>query len=172
MSGLGARAPVPARLVFTTPVHLVAFAGGAGLSPWAPGTMGTLAALPFWWALAWLPWPTYAAIVLAGFGLGCWVCGRSAQLLGAPDYGGIVFDEVVGVGITAFPLLHDFGARQWPAGVAWAAAFVLFRIFDIAKPWPVRWLDRNVHGGIGIMLDDAAAGVMGGLVLGLARHLL
>jgi phosphatidylglycerophosphatase A len=160
----------PAGLILSTPVHFIAFAGGAGLSPYAPGTVGTLVALPLWWFLSQLlPWPLYLALLAGGFALGCWACGRSAHLLGQPDFSGIVFDEVVGIGITAFPLLSAFGALPWPAPVAWLAAFVLFRFFDIVKPRPVGWLDRRIGGGTGIMLDDAAAGVIAAVLLAVAR---
>jgi phosphatidylglycerophosphatase A len=160
----------PARLVLTTPEHLVAFGFGAGLCPWAPGTAGTLLAVPVVVLLWWLPWPLYLLIVAALFGFGVWVCGRSAQLLGTPDHSGIVFDEIVGLLVTAIPLVPP----RLP-GPAWAwllAAFVLFRIFDIAKPWPIRSLDRSVHGGFGIMLDDLVAGVYAAVVIGIARWML
>lgn len=163
----------PAGLVLSTPVHFIAFAGGAGLSPYAPGTVGTLVALPLWWLLSLQPWPVYGLLLAAGFVLGCWACDRSAHLLDQPDFSGIVFDEVIGIGITAFPLLRAFGPLSGAALLLlWALAFVLFRAFDILKPGPVGWADRRVGGGVGIMLDDALAGILAAPLVGLARWLL
>ncbi len=152
----------PARLVLTTPEHFIAFGFGAGLSPLAPGTVGTLAAIPLWLLLCWLPLPIYAAALGALILFGVWVCGESARLLGIPDCPGIVFDEIAGFCLAATPLLLGFDAPLW-LGVL--LAFVLFRVFDILKPWPIRWLDSQVHGGFGIMLDDLVAGVYAAAVL-------
>ena len=155
----------PRALVLTTPEHLIAFGFGAGLAPFAPGTFGTVMGVPFWLLLFWLPLKFYLGAVLLLFVLGCWACGRSAKLLGVHDYGGIVFDEVVGFLLTCVPLLptfHLFESHAW----AWlAAAFVLFRFFDILKPPPIGWLDEHVHGGFGIMLDDVVAGAYAAAVL-------
>ena len=148
-----------ARTVLTSPVHLIAFGFGAGLAPRAPGTFGTLVGIPFWLAMSGLPPLPYIIATLAMFVLGCWVCGRSADMLGVHDYGGIVFDEVVGYLITALPMLPGSGLASPHGWMGIALAFVLFRIFDIAKPWPIRLLDRHVGGGFGIMIDDVLAGV-------------
>ena len=149
----------PSVLILTTPEHLIAFGFGAGLAPFAPGTFGTLVGLPFWFALFWLRPDFYVAVVLALFIFGCWVCGRSATLLGVHDYGGIVFDEIVGFLVTCLPLLPGLGFVHGHH-LAWLlAAFVLFRAFDIVKPWPIRGFDRRVGGGFGIMLDDLVAGL-------------
>lgn len=156
----------PRQLILGTPEHLIAFGFGAGLARKAPGTWGTLVGVPFFLALMWLPLPAYVGAVLLLFAFGCWVCGESARLLGVHDYGGIVFDEIVGFLIAALPLL------LWPprgavgSVVALVAVFALFRLFDIWKPWPIRLLDRRVHGGLGIMIDDALAGVFAALALG------
>jgi phosphatidylglycerophosphatase A len=161
----------PARLILTTPEHLIAFGFGAGLSPRAPGTAGTVVAVPVWLLLSLLPlWP-YAAAVTALILFGIWVCGASARLLGIHDHPGIVFDEIAGFCVAATPLLPVLG---WVDGPLWAwllAAFVLFRIFDILKPWPIRWLDRHVHGGFGIVVDDLLAGVYAAAVLALGAYL-
>jgi phosphatidylglycerophosphatase A len=104
-----------------------------------------------------LPLAAYLAVLAALFGLGVWACGRAAGDLGGEDPGAIVWDEVVGylAAMTAAP-------GGWP----WVlAGFGLFRLFDIWKPWPICWLDRRVKGGLGIMLDDLAAGVLTWLVL-------
>jgi len=132
------------------PIHFLALGGGAGLAPWAPGTMGTLVGLlPVWWMLRWpLPWRLTAAVMLAA--LGIWVCGESARRLGRHDHPGIVFDEIVGIVATALVIVSD-------SLVELALAFVLFRIFDILKPWPIRDVDHRLAGGLGIMLDDLMA---------------
>ncbi len=153
----------PARLILSTPEHLIAFGFGAGLAPAAPGTAGTLVGLPLFALLALLPLQAFATTVAVLFLFGCWVCGRSAKLLGVHDYGGIVFDEIVGYLVAASPLLlFDVqGMAVWAGGMA--AAFLLFRLFDILKPWPIAVLDRQVGGGFGIMLDDLLAGVLAAL---------
>ena len=162
----------PARLILSTPEHLVAFGFGAGLSPWAPGTAGTLLAVPVWLLVCWMPWPAYLMLVAALFVAGVLICGRSAKLLGIHDSPGIVFDEVVGFFVTAASILPG---QSVAAGPWWAwliAAFALFRFFDIVKPWPIRQLDAKVHGGFGIMLDDFVAGIYAGALLGIARWIM
>lgn len=162
----------PPRLVLTTPEHLLAFGLGAGLAPRAPGTFGTLAAVPLFLALCWLPLPVYAALTAALFVLGCWACGASARLLQVHDYPGFVFDEIVGYLIACAPLVGAPALLDWPLWAGALAAFAAFRFFDILKPWPIRVLDRHVGGGLGIMLDDAAAGAAAALLLwGLDRLL-
>ncbi|HUP90737.1 MAG TPA: phosphatidylglycerophosphatase A [Solimonas sp.] len=155
----------PPELILTTPEHLLAFGLGAGLSPVGPGTVGTLVGVLMWLALCWLPWPAYAVAVLALFVLGCWLCGASARLLGVPDYGGIVFDEIVGFQVAALPLVPALGWIAEPKVLWVALAFGLFRLFDIWKPWPIRALDRGVHDGLGIMLDDVLAGIYAAAIL-------
>ena len=143
--------------VLHSPVLWLAFGFGSGLSPKAPGTTGTLAAIPLYLPLAKLPLMGYALVVLVSFIIGCWLCGEAAKRLGVHDFGGIVWDEFVGYWITMFAA---------PAGWLWiAVGFVLFRVFDIWKPWPIRVADQQVHGGLGIMLDDVLAGIYAGLAL-------
>ncbi|WP_432697372.1 phosphatidylglycerophosphatase A family protein [Marinobacterium sp. YM272] len=143
--------------VWRNPIHFLAFGLGSGASPWAPGTVGTLAAVPLWYLLAQLPLITYLLIVLAAFAVGCWLCQRTSDDLGVHDHGGIVWDEFVGYWITMIAV---------PVAPLWAVlGFVLFRVFDILKPWPIRWADKRVHGGFGIMLDDLIAGVFAAVVL-------
>lgn len=167
------RAPrPPARLIMTTPEHLIAFGFGAGLSPKAPGTVGTLLGLPLWFALSWLAPLPYAIALLVFAGFGVWVCGRSAKLLGLHDCPGIVFDEIVGFLVAAAPLLPALGLTSGPAWAWLIAAFLLFRLFDIWKPWPIRWLDAQVHGGFGIMVDDLLAGVYAAGLLTIAALVL
>lgn len=161
--------PVDARVILRSPVHLIAFGFGAGLSPKGPGTVGTLVALPFWFLMQSLPWPAYIAACAVLFAFGCWVCGVSARRLGVHDHGGIVFDEIVGMLVTLLPLLVAGSAA--PSSPWWLlAGFVLFRAFDILKPWPIGWVDARVKGGFGIMVDDLIAGLMAAACLfGLLR---
>lgn len=156
----------PRQLILGTPEHLIAFGFGAGLSPVAPGTVGTLVGALLFVPMSLLAPPFYLAATLLLFVGGCWICGESARLLGVHDYGGIVFDEIVGYLIAAAPLLLFPGQTLTWTVAAMLGAFVLFRLLDIAKPWPIRWLDRHVHGGFGIMLDDALAGAIAGVLLG------
>jgi len=156
------RAGLPAGFL-KDPGHLLAFGLGSGVLPKAPGTWGSLAAVPIYYGLVWLPRPSYLIVVLAAFVLGIWLCGRSSRALGVHDHGGIVWDEFVGVWITL--------AAQ-PVDPMWVLlGLVLFRVLDIIKPWPIRWLDRRVHGGMGIMLDDAVAGLAALALLSVARYL-
>lgn len=163
--------PPPPRLIMSTPVHLISFGFGSGLARHAPGTWGTLAAVPLWLLLSALSAPYYAAACVLLFVLGCWATGESARLLHVTDYPGFVFDEIVGFLIAAAPLVLAFDYLQL-AALAWLPlAFVLFRVFDILKPWPIGWLDRQVHGGLGVMLDDGLAGLFSAAVLALALWL-
>ena len=143
--------------LLSNPNHLFAFGFGSGLAKKAPGTFGTLAAIPFFLLLQNLSWPLYLSWLLVTFALGVFWCDRSSKALGVHDHGGIVWDEFVGFWITMF---------MAPAGWIWILiGFVLFRLFDILKPWPINWLDKKVHGGFGIMIDDVLAGIYALLVL-------
>lgn len=155
------RQPIPARPIFRDPWCFLGFGFGSGLAPKAPGTFGTLTAIPLYWLMAAMPLPWYAAIVIGLFLAGILICQRCEDRLGVTDHSGIVWDEIVGYLITmaAVPF-------SWPAA---ALGFALFRMFDILKPWPIRRLDRTVHGGLGIMLDDAVAGVFSAACLHLLR---
>jgi phosphatidylglycerophosphatase A len=134
------------------PVHMLAFGFGAGCSPKAPGTMGTLLAVGLYLPLAHLPLGGYLLVLLGVTLVGFWVCGRAAKDLGVHDHPGIVWDEIAGYLLTM---------TAAPSGWAWIVlGFALFRLFDIWKPWPIGWLDRRVGGGVGIMLDDLVAGVL------------
>ncbi|MEZ5447635.1 MAG: phosphatidylglycerophosphatase A [Thiolinea sp.] len=146
-----------ARTVFSSPVHFLAFGLGSGLSPKAPGTVGTLAAIPFYLWMASLGTGVYLLILVLAIVAGIWLCGESARRLGVHDHGGIVWDEFAGFWLTMLAA---------PSGIiSVVVGFVLFRIFDIWKPWPIRWADRQVQGGLGIMLDDLLAGIYAGLLL-------
>jgi phosphatidylglycerophosphatase A len=146
------------------PIHLLAAGFGSGLAPRAPGTFGSIAALLPWWPLQLLAPIYYGLVVLAAFGIGVYACGRTARDLRTHDHGAIVWDEFVGLWIALAPLLtvRTDAPRLW---LGMLAGFLLFRLFDIWKPWPISWCDRNVHGGFGIMLDDVLAGVLAGLAL-------
>jgi len=136
---------------WSNPVHLLAFGLGSGATPKAPGTAGTLAAVPLYLLLQPLSAISYLLVVVAMFVVGIWLCGKTSKDLGVHDHGGIVWDEWVGLLVTLWLA---------PPGWLWVLpGFALFRIFDILKPWPIGWLDRQVSGGLGIMLDDLLAGL-------------
>lgn len=142
-----------------SPTLLLAFGFGSGLSRKAPGTMGTLAAIPLWWLLAQLPLSSYLLIVTISAVVGIYICGSAAKTMGVHDHGGIVWDEFVGfwIAMAALPI-------SWTSLLL---GFVLFRFFDILKPWPISWLDKKVSGGFGIMIDDVIAGLATALVIAL-----
>jgi len=148
-----------ARQVLTDPVHILAFGLGTGLAPYAPGTVGSLLGV----LLAWL---TLDLGLLAQIGVaiglsvtGIWICGESARRLGIHDHGGIVWDEIAGMYVTL--LVAPFTLSAWILG------FLLFRAFDIVKPWPIRDLDHRLGGGLGIMLDDLVAALYAAILLAL-----
>ncbi len=145
-------------------VLLLSSALGLGYLPRAPGTWGTLAALPIWWLIADLPWWQAGLITVGVAGGAIWVADAAERLYGAHDVQRIVIDEVAGMLVTAF--LVPF---RWPEVLV---AFVLFRLFDMTKPPPIRQLDQKVQGGFGVVLDDLAAGVLASLLLHGARWLL
>ena len=122
-----------------------------GMIPRAPGTWGSLAALIPWFFLKDLPLQAYLAVLAVIFVVGFFVSGSAEKILDRPDAGPIVIDEILGMFITLTL------APAHPA--AWILGFILFRIFDIFKPFPVSWFDRKIHGGIGIMMDDVVAGL-------------
>ncbi len=146
------------------PVQFAACGFGAGLGPVAPGTFGTLVALPLWWLLQPLPLAGYLGVVAVLALLGVWLCDVTARRLGVHDHPAIVWDEIVGYLVTMIAA---------PAGwLPMLLGFALFRVFDILKPWPIRWLDRKVHGGLGIMVDDLLAGVFAALLLQIVLNFL
>lgn len=143
--------------VWQDPSYFIAFGFGSGLMPIAPGTWGTVAAIPVYLLFAGMPWYLYAIATVLAFILGVFVSTRVSKELGEHDYSGIVWDEIVGYLITMFLA---------PPGLIWIiTGFVLFRIFDIWKPQPIRWIDRHVHGGLGIMLDDVLAAVPAWIIM-------
>ena len=150
------------RLSWRNPLHWLATGFGSGLSPKAPGTMGTLMAIPCYLLIAGLPPVAYLGVLLVAAVAGIFICEAATRAIGMDDHGGIVWDEIVGYAITMFLA---------PTGWWWIlAGFLLFRLFDIIKPWPICWFDRRVHGGLGIMLDDIVAGVFAWVCLQLLAH--
>jgi len=139
------------------PRLFLAFGLGGGLSPVVPGTVGTLVAVPLWWLMAGLPLVIYLPLLVITCLVGVHLCAYASAKLGVHDHKGIVWDEFVGFWLTmvAVPL-------AWQTVLA---GFVLFRFFDMLKPWPISWVDKHVHGGWGIMLDDVLAGLAAALLL-------
>jgi phosphatidylglycerophosphatase A len=138
------------KFLFQHPAHFLAFGFGSGLARKAPGTFGTLVAFPMYWYLAprisdmW-----FILLLIWAFVIGISICDTTSKALGVADHGGIVWDEIV-----AFLLVLFFT----PPGWEWSLlAFVLFRSFDIIKPQPIRYFDKNWHGGLGVMFDDLLA---------------
>ncbi|MFP5419667.1 MAG: phosphatidylglycerophosphatase A [Gammaproteobacteria bacterium] len=139
------------------PAHLIAFGFGSGLAPKAPGTVGTLLGLPLFWLIVALApdLPNQIILLIATFLLGVWACGRTGRALGVADHGGMVWDEIVAF---ALVLLFTPVVSLSTAGLVWTAlAFGLFRLFDIAKPWPIRIADVRLKNGFGVMFDDLLA---------------
>lgn len=139
------------------PRQFLAVGFGAGLLTRMPGTMGTLLGIPAVLLMVQLPLAAQLLAIGIAFAFGCWVCDATARAIGVHDHPAIVWDEVVGLMITCL------GAP--PTVPVLICAFLVFRFFDILKPWPIRWLDKYVHGGVGIMIDDALAGVFAAVLL-------
>jgi phosphatidylglycerophosphatase A len=144
------------------PVHCLALGFGSGLAPVAPGTFGSLVGLGLALALAPLGFAWNLAATLLAIVAGIWICGESARRLGVHDHPAIVWDEVAGMMITMLAVPDAW----WGAPLA----FALFRLFDIAKPWPIREIDHGLGGGAGIMLDDVLAGLLAALGLIVVGH--
>jgi phosphatidylglycerophosphatase A len=154
------------REILSHPAGWIASGFGSGLSPVAPGTAGSAAALIPWFALRELSWPLYALVLALAFALGVWVSNFVIARLHIEDPGVIVWDEFVGQWIALAPLLWIARDGRWII-----AAFVLFRVFDVWKPWPVSWADRRVKGGLGVMLDDVIAGIYAAIVVAIAAYI-
>ena len=150
------------RQILSDPLLFLAFGFGSGLAKKAPGTMGTLAAIPVYYLFAQADIWVYSLLTVCVSVLGVFICGVAAEKLGEHDFGGIVWDEIAGYLITL-----------WLVPLTWQTiivGFVLFRFFDILKPWPIKWLDQHVHGGFGIMIDDVLAAFFAGFLLFLGVH--
>jgi len=156
------RDPAMRKVALGTPAGFLAFGFGSGLSRYAPGTMGTIAAIPLAAVLTALPvawfWPLLVLLFIAGV----WLCDVSSRRLGQHDPGGIVWDEMV-----AYWLTVAFVPVTW---AWWLAAFMLFRFFDILKPWPIRQVEKRFDGGLGIMLDDIVAAVYAMIILAVLQY--
>jgi len=136
-------------ILWRDPKQFIAFGFGVGAIPIAPGTFGTLAGMPFFLLLAHLPWPIYLIVVMICFAAACWLCEVCSKEIGVHDHTGMVIDEIIGYLITMIAV---------PATAGWMwLGFVLFRLFDILKPWPISYFDKHVPGGFGVMFDDAVA---------------
>ncbi|MEO8402341.1 MAG: phosphatidylglycerophosphatase A [Gammaproteobacteria bacterium] len=148
--------PIP-RSVWEKPTHFIAFGFGSGAIPVAPGTFGTLVAIPFYLAFQNLPLSIYFIIILLITIGSMWLCERVSNEIKVEDHQGMCLDEIVGYLVTMLAAPH---------GLKWIIlGFILFRIFDIWKPWPINIVDQRVHGGIGVILDDVLAGVYSMIVL-------
>ncbi|MFQ3250794.1 MAG: phosphatidylglycerophosphatase A [Glaciecola sp.] len=152
------------RVSMKNPIHFLALGFGSGLVPLMPGTFGSLAAVPIIYAMSFLSFELFIAITLFSFFIGIYLCGRTARDMKMHDHGSIVWDEVAGMMVTfiAIPINP----------LSLLLGFLLFRFFDILKPWPIRVFDKRVHGGFGIMIDDIVAGVMACACLHGLFHLL
>lgn len=151
------KVPAPAfSQIIRDPAQFLGYGLGSGLMTPAPGTWGTLAGLilflPVMLLSEWAAW----AVVLLGLFAGSWICQKSADAIGVHDHGGIVWDEFVGIWIVLILLPEQ--NWQW-----WLIAFIAFRMFDIVKPWPIKWLDQHLEGGFGIMADDVVAAIFAAL---------
>jgi len=143
--------------ILSNPVLFLAFGFGSGLAKKMPGTMGTVAAIPVYLAFTQFNIWIYSVLTVIVCIIGIYICDTAAKQLGEHDFGGIVWDEVAGYLVT-----------MWFVPFSWTAVlygFVLFRIFDILKPWPIKWVDKKVEGGFGIMLDDVLAGLFSAAIL-------
>ncbi len=152
------------RKVMTNPIHFLAFGFGSGLAPFAPGTFGTLMAIPLYLLILKLSLPMYLLLLTIVCIIGVWICDKSSKMLGVHDHSGIVWDEFAGFFVTMIAA---------PAGWLWIfIGFTLFRLFDIWKPWPISWLDKKVEGGLGIMVDDIVAGFYALICIQLIQYVL
>lgn len=152
------------RQLLSNPVHFLAFGFGSGLFAKAPGTAGTLLGILIWIFLVKLSLFAYIIITVTAALTGIYICGKTARDLNIHDHSGIVWDEIVGIWLAMILV---------PVSWGWIlASFLIFRFFDILKPWPISWLDKNVSGGIGIMADDLLAGGFTAIVLYLAMKIL
>jgi phosphatidylglycerophosphatase A len=150
--------PSDRRRLLASPAGWIACGFGSGLAPKAQGTFGSLAAILPWLLLRELSMPVWLGVIVVAFAIGVWACDVAGRILGVDDHRSLVWDEFVGLWIGLLPAL----VAPWWAVIA---GFLLFRLFDVWKPWPIAWLDRRVKGGFGVMLDDVIAGIFAGIVL-------
>ena len=150
------RKPVP-RSVWTDPIHFIACGFGVGVIPWMPGTFGTLAGVVLYWMLSPLPVWAYVLITAVLVVIGVFICDKTNRDFGTDDHPAAVWDE-----IASFPIVMIAVPRTWYFILI---GFLLFRFFDIVKPWPIGWIDKNIHGGVGVMLDDVVAALFSWVIL-------
>jgi phosphatidylglycerophosphatase A len=171
--GSAIEAPAPHGLTPTGAARVLALAvatgAGAGYSPFAPGTAGSAVGVALFLPLASLGLPLFAATVVGVTALGIWAADVAEQIYGRKDDGRIVIDEVAGQLLTLLPLLPAGQTRSWPWLVT---GFVAFRVLDVWKPGPVRWMQDNLRGGAGVVMDDVLAGVLGALGMAIALAVL
>lgn len=141
-----------ARVTLSNPDHFFGLGFGAGLVPMMPGTFGSLAAIPLLIAMSYLSLFWFLFVTAISIVLGIRFCQKTSDALGLHDHGAIVWDEIAGMMVVFIAVPIDF--------ISLLIGFLLFRFFDILKPWPIRMFDRKIHGGFGIMLDDIVAGAM------------
>jgi len=152
------------RQLLRNPVHFLAFGFGSGLFAKAPGTAGTLLGILAWMFLVNLSLVTYIIVIVIAALAGIYFCGKTARDLNVHDHSGIVWDEIVGIWLAMILVPVTWG---------WVfVGFLLFRFFDILKPWPISWIDKNISGGIGIMADDLLAGGFTAIILYVAMKIL
>lgn len=165
------------RGIAQNPMYFLAFGFGSGLSPFAPGTAGTVAAIPLFWVF--LVGMTPIQFLLATTVVtvaGIYICQRTTDWLRVHDHGGIVWDEIAGYLIGMLPVVfaaasvsEPLGLQtlvgEWPLWLWIVVGFFLFRIFDVLKPFPIGMVDKHVHGGFGIMIDDVLAGIDTAIVM-------
>ena len=152
------------RALLSSPAGWLACGFGSGLAPVAQGTFGSLAAILPWLLLRQLSLQVNLLVIAIGFAIGVWACDVAGRALGVDDHRSLVWDEFIGQWIALLPAL----LAPWWAVIA---GFALFRLFDVWKPWPIRWLDRHLKGGMGVMVDDVVAGLFAAILLWLVLHL-
>lgn len=155
--------PVP-RSVWQKPSHFIAFGFGSGTIPFAPGTFGTLMAIPFYLALSTFSHTTYLFLLIFFTLTSMWLCDKVSKEIHFDDHSGMCLDEIIGFLITMF---------HAPNGFTWIIlGFLLFRLFDIWKPWPIHLIDEKMEGGIGAILDDVLAGIYSFIIIQLLAFII
>jgi len=148
--------PIPESM-WQNPWHFIAFGFGSGAIPFAPGTFGTLIAIPFYLVLATFNLKIYLILLAVITIASIKICGDASKTINLNDHQGMCLDEIVGFLFTMIAIPHT---------ISWIfAGFLLFRLFDIWKPWPISWVDQNIHGGTGMILDDVLAGIYSNILL-------
>jgi len=153
--------PIPDS-IWKNPIHFIAFGFGSGAIPIAPGTFGTLLAIPFYLVFQHASNLGYILFLLITILGSIWICNKASADLGVDDHQGMCLDEFIGYFVTMYHAPHGWG---------WIIlGFILFRIFDIWKPWPIRFIDNNIHGGFGMILDDVLAGIYSCILIQILRY--